>query len=267
MPLLHLVILALIQGVTEFLPVSSSGHLALYPLLTGAPDQGLKLDVAVHVGTLAAVMIYFRADVATAIRGGFRLLRGDIKSPEGSLAFLLIVATIPAVIAGGVISLLHLSEALRSLAVIGWATLIGAGLLWLADRFGRTEKAAADWRLRDAIWMGLSQIFALAPGMSRSGVTMTAARALGYMRVDAARLSMLMSIPVIIAAATLIGGEIAQSGDSALTADAALAALLSFLAALAAIAVFMRMLQNWSMTVFVIYRLALGAVLLVFAYS
>lgn len=267
MPLLHLVILALIQGVTEFLPVSSSGHLALYPLLSGAPDQGLTLDVAVHVGTLAAVMIYFRADVAAAIRGGVRLLGGDVKSPDASLAYLLIIATIPAVIVGGAISFLHLSEAMRSLAVIGWATLIGAGFLWLADHFGREEKVAGGWRLRDAIVMGLAQVLALVPGMSRSGVTMTAARGLGYRRVDAARLSMLMSIPIIIAAAALIGVEIAQSGDSALTADAALAAFLSFLAALAAIAVFMRMLQTWSMTVFVIYRLALSVVLLAIAYS
>lgn len=267
MPLLHLVILAVIQGITEFLPISSSGHLALYPLLTGAADQGLKLDVAVHVGTLAAVMLYFRADVAMAVRGGFRLLGGDARDPGARLALMLVLATIPAVIAGALLSLLDLEEAFRSLRSIAWATIIGGALLWLGDRFGAETKRAEGWRFRDAALMGLAQVAALVPGMSRSGVTVTAARALGYARVDAARLSMLMSIPIIIAAGTLVGLEIAQSGDSALTGDAALAALLSFLAALAAIAVFMRMLRNWSMTIFVIYRFILGAGLLAYVYA
>lgn len=267
MPLLHLVILALIQGVTEFLPISSSGHLALYPLLTGVADQGLALDVSVHIGTLAAVMLYFRADVGAATRGGFRLLRGDAKTPDAALALMLIVATIPAVLVGGLLSALGATEALRSLSVIAWATLIGGALLWLADRYGAQRLDAGQWRLRDALLLGLVQMAALIPGMSRSGVTITGARALGYRRPDAARISMLMSIPVIIAAGCLVGLELAQSGDPALTTDAALAAFLSFLAALAAIALFMKMLQTWSMTVFVLYRFALGAALLMIVYG
>ncbi|QIE55537.1 undecaprenyl-diphosphate phosphatase [Pikeienuella piscinae] len=265
MPLLHLVILALIQGITEFLPISSSGHLALYPLLSGAPDQGLALDVAVHVGTLAAVMLYFRGDVAAAVRGGLGLLRGNVNSQEARLALHLVIATIPAVVAGGALSLFDLTGALRSLQVIAWATILGGVLLWLGDRFGREKKQAGEWRLSDALAMGVAQTFALIPGMSRSGVTITAARALGYIRVDAARLSMLMSIPVIVAAGMLIGIEIAEAGDSALTGDSLIAMLLSFFAALAAIAVFMRMLERWSMTVFVVYRILLGVALLLIA--
>lgn len=267
MPLFHLVVLALIQGVTEFLPVSSSGHLALYPLLTGAADQGLKLDVAVHAGTLLAVMLYFRADVAAAVRGGFRLLRGDTRDEEARLALMLILATIPAVIGGAALSALHLTESFRSLAVIGWATLIGGALLWLADTRGAERIRAEGWSFRDALLMGFAQIAALVPGMSRSGVTITVARALGYKRRDSARLSMLMSIPIIVAAATLIVLELIDSGDVALGLDAALGAVLSFVAALAAIAIFMRMLQNWSMSVFVWYRFALGLVLLFLAYG
>lgn len=267
MPLLHLVILAVIQGITEFLPISSSGHLALYPLLTGATDQGLKLDVAVHVGTLAAVMLYFRADVALAIRGGFRLLGGDARDPGARLALMLVLATIPAVIAGALLSFLDLQEAFRSLESIAWATIAGGALLWLADRFGAEAKPAEGWSFRDAALMGLAQVVSLIPGISRSGITVTTARALGYVRVDAARLSMLMSIPIIIAAGTLVGLEIAQSGDSALTGDAALGALLSFVAALATIAIFMRMLRNWSMTVFAVYRFILGAGLLLYVYA
>lgn len=267
MPLHHLIVLALIQGVTEFLPISSSGHLALYPLLTGAPDQGLEIDVAVHVGALVAVMLYLRAEVAATTRGVFRILRGDLRSEEATLALLLAVATVPAVIAGAALWLLDLSDALRSIAVIGWATLIGGVALQIADQFGGERRRAGEWRLRDAILMGLAQAAALVPGMSRSGVTITAARALGYGRVDAARLSMLMSIPTILAAGTLLSLKLISDGDVDLGLDAAIAAGFSFLSALAAIVIFMRMLQTWSMTVFTVYRLILGAGLLIVAYA
>lgn len=265
MPTIDLLILAIVQGVTEFLPISSSGHLALYPLLTGRADQGLEIDVAVHVGSLAAVLLYFRADATAALRGGFRLIGGDRRHSEAKLALALVIATIPVVIAGLVLSLSGFGGALRSLAVIGWATLIGGGLLWLADR--RSNAVVKKWRLIDALLMGLAQCFALIPGMSRSGVTMTAARALGYERREAARLSMLMSIPTIIAAGVLIARDIMKEGDVALGADAALAAFLAFLAAWASIAFLMRMLATWSMTPFVIYRLALGAFLVILAYA
>ena len=265
MPIIDLAILALMQGLTEFLPISSSGHLALYPLITGRPDQGLEIDVAVHVGSLAAVLLYFRVDVAAAVRGGFRLIGGDARHTEARLALLLILATIPVVIAGGLLAASGAGGALRSLAVIGWATLIGGAVLGLADRVGRAERT--EWGWRDAALMGLAQCLALIPGMSRSGVTMTAARALGLTRVAAARFSMLMSIPTIIAAGVLVAKDMAESGDAALGADAAIAAVLSFFAAWAAIAILMRMLQTWTMTPFVLYRLALGVALLTLAYG
>lgn len=267
MPLFHLVILALIQGVTEFLPISSSGHLALYPILTGEEDQGQTIDVAVHVGTLFAVAIYFRQDVLRVITGLFALIRLDNGSHDARLAILLIASTVPVVITGALLSFSGLSDHLRSVAVIGWATIIFGVALFLADRIGDQSKETRDWRMRDAIAMGLAQVIALVPGASRSGVTMTMARALGYTRIDAARLSMLMSIPTIVAAGTLTSLKLASAGDIALGLDAALAAALAFVAALAALAVMMRMLQTWSMTPFVIYRLILGAILLWVAYA
>ncbi|MEM7525381.1 MAG: undecaprenyl-diphosphate phosphatase, partial [Pseudomonadota bacterium] len=154
-----------------------------------------------------------------------------------------------------------------SLEVIAWATIGGGILLQLADQLAPRRKTADGWLLRDALAMGLAQALALIPGMSRSGVTITAARALGYDRVDAAKLSMLMSIPTIIAAGTLLSLKLVSDGDAALGADAAVAAVLSFIAALVAIAVFMRMLRTWSMTVFTVYRLALGAALLFVVYA
>lgn len=267
MPLFHLIILALIQGVTEFLPISSSGHLALYPILTGGEDQGQVIDVAVHVGTLFAVLIYFRQDVMRVITGLLSLLRLDTRSPEARLAILLIVSTIPVVIAGAALSLSGLNDHLRSIAVIGWTTVIFGIVLYVADKTGDQAKETDDWRLRDAIAMGLAQVIALIPGASRSGVTMTAARALGYRRVDAARLSMLISIPTIIAAGALTSLKLISSGDMALGVDALIAAVFAFIAALLALSLMMRMLRTWSMTPFVIYRLILGVILLWVAYA
>ncbi len=267
MPLFHLVILALIQGVTEFLPVSSSGHLVLYPILTGEQDQGQTIDVAVHVGTLFAVMIYFRRDVLAVTQGLLSLARGRHQTNEARLAILLIVSTIPVVIFGAAISLSGLNDHLRSIAVIGWMTIIWGVALYAADRIGSQTKETGDWRLKDAIWMGVIQVFALIPGASRSGVTMTMARMLGYTRVDAARLSMLMSIPTIIAAGSLTSLKLFASGDASLGLDAGLAAVLAFGAAILALSLMMRMLKSWSMTPFVVYRLILGAILLWIAYA
>ncbi|MEM7269924.1 MAG: undecaprenyl-diphosphate phosphatase [Pseudomonadota bacterium] len=267
MPLFHLVILALIQGVTEFLPVSSSGHLVLYPLLADAPDQGLAIDVAVHVGTLFAVMLYFRRDVGAAIRGLIFMMQGDHQAQESRLALLLILSTIPVVAVGAALSLGGLMDEFRSIAVIGWMTIIWGVALYAADMIGEHRKDTDDWSLPDAVWMGLMQVFSLIPGTSRSGVTMTMARALGYTRVDAARLSMLMSIPTIIAAGGFTTLELILEGDAQLGLDAGLAAVLAFFAAVLSLSFMMRMLRTWSMTPFVIYRLILGVILLSVAYS
>lgn len=267
MPLTQLLILALIQGVTEFLPVSSSGHLILLPSLTGMQDQGQVIDVAVHVGTLFAVILYFRRDVTLAATGTLRLLSGRRDTAGAELAFLLLVATIPVILAGLALKLTGLDDALRSVAVIGWA-MLGFGLvLWWADTRSPTVKTDADWSLRDAIIMGLWQAVALIPGTSRSGITITAARRLGYTRQDGAKLAMLMSIPTIIASGTLLGLEVASTADAAAARDGAIAAAFAFVAALGALALMMRLLRSVSFTPYVIYRIILGAVLLWIAYS
>lgn len=267
MTLLHLAIVALIQGITEFLPVSSSGHLILVPLFFGGADQGQFIDVAVHIGTLGAVILYFRQDVGAAICGVWPMLRGNLNDPGAKLAFLLIVATIPAVLFGLILKLTGLSDAMRGPEVVGWA-MLGFGLvLWWADRRGRTDYKAHAWTLRDAVVMGLWQALALIPGTSRSGITITGARLLGYKREDAARLSMLMSVPIIIASAVLIGGEAATGADAAAWRSGAIAAALAFLSALAALALMMRLLRSTSFTPYVIYRVLLGLVLLGLVYS
>ncbi|MEM7722197.1 MAG: undecaprenyl-diphosphate phosphatase [Pseudomonadota bacterium] len=267
MSLFHLILLALIQGITEFLPISSSGHLVLLPTLTGMADQGQVLDVAVHVGTLGAVILYFWRDVRMGLAGIPRLLTLRIDTPGSKLAFLLMIATIPVMVAGLILHLTGLSEALRSIAVIGWAMLIFGIVLYFADQRGVQANRVEDWTTRHAIIMGLWQAVALIPGTSRSGITITAGRILGYDRESAARLAMLMSIPTIAASGLLLGADLALAPEPGLWRDAALAAIMAFAAALAALALMMRLLRSVSFTPYVIYRCALGIILLWVAYS
>ena len=267
MTLTDVVVLSLIQGITEFLPISSSGHLVLWPLLTGRPDQGVMMDVAVHFGTLVAVCWFFRAEIARLVRGLRDIACGRFATPDARLVWLLALATVPAVVVGLALSVTDAVDALRTLEVIGWATLLGGCLLWLADRVGPERRGDAGWSLRDAVLMGLAQALALVPGTSRSGITMTAARALGFERTAAARIALLMAVPVILAASTLELADLAAEPASGPLWHLALGAVLSGLAALGALTLMFRMFSgNWTMGVFALYRLVLGAVLLGLAY-
>ena len=264
-PFHHLAVIAVVQGITEFLPVSSSGHLVLIPAAAGWADQGLVLDVAVHAGTLAAVVVYFRRDLGRVLAGAMGIGRGGRRAGR-ALGLRLAVSAVPALAAGGAIAALAPSV-FRDPAIVGWTTLGFGIVLYAADRFGMTMRRVADMSLRDAVVIGLAQALALVPGTSRSGITMTAARFLGYERTEAARFSMLMSVPVIAAAALAAGWELARRGDAVVAADAVLAAALSFATALAAIAALLALLRRTSFTPFAIYRVLLGAALLGWLYS
>lgn len=266
-PLFHLLLVAIIQGLTEFLPVSSSGHLILLPALSGMEDQGQTIDVAVHVGTLFAVVLYFWADVKVAAGGLTRLARGKVDTPGAFLALCLVIATGPVILVGLILSATGLNDMMRSMAVIGWTMLIFGIVLYLADQKGPSTRDAGGWTLKHALIMGLWQAVALIPGTSRSGITITGARFLGYKREDAAKLSMLMSIPTIIASGSLLGLEVAADANWQLLVDGAIAALFAFVAALAALVLMMRLLKSVSFTPYVIYRIVLGVILLMLAYS
>lgn len=266
MPLFQILLVAAIQGLTEFLPVSSSGHLILLPNLTGLDDQGQAIDVAVHLGTLGAVVLYFWADVRTALSGVGDLARGRT-TPAARLTLGLVLATIPVVLFGLVLKVTGLDENLRSITVIGWTMLIFGIVLYWADRKGTLDKEFDDWSFRHALIMGLWQAVALLPGTSRSGITISAARLLGYAREDAARLSMLMSIPTILASGVLLGAEVAVNADAGVARDGAIAAVFAFITALLALWGMMRLLKFVSFTPYVIYRLGLGAILLWIAYG
>lgn len=265
MSMTQIFLLAIIQGVTEFLPVSSSGHLNLLHGLTDLPDQGIIIDVAVHAGTLLAVMIYFRHDVLRLLHGGIEILspQSTEKPSENKFAAIqIIIATLPILPVGALLVLTGWIDLLRDPKVVAWATIIFALPLFLADHFRQSNISVAATGWRGAAIIGCAQIFALIPGASRAGVTITAARTLGCTRHDAARFSMLLSIPVIVIFAGLGLMDLLVAGDLTLMGNAALAAVLAAATALVSIHLFMKMTAKLSLLPFVLYRLVLGASLL-----
>ncbi len=266
MPIFHLLLLSLIQGITEFLPISSSGHLLLFHKLVSTPDgaaMDLLFDIAVHVGTLLAVLIYFRRDVARMFFGILPLLSGRWHHEGARLNLLILVGSVPVIAAGFV---LHWFDPLwlRQSWILATATIIFGVVLWWADAYGAVlekQKTVDELSFRDAILIGLAQVLALIPGTSRSGVTMSAALFAGYSRVEAARYSLLLSIVAISGAGLLGGLDVLKADSLDLTLDVAIAMILSCVSALIAIAVMMRWLARQSFKIFAIYRIVLGLVL------
>jgi len=263
--LYHILILALVQGITEFLPISSSGHLILTSQVLGWPDQGLNIDIAVHIGTLFAVMLYFWRDVWLMVRGSMLLVTGR-DGPGARLTLYIVIATIPVIIVGFLAKDV-IETTLRSAEIIAWTTFGYAVVLWLADRFGLTVRKIEHMRWRGALLIGLMQVLALVPGTSRSGITMTAARLLGMERPDAARFSMLLAIPTILGAGVLGAIDLYRAGDLVVGRDAVIAAGLSFVFAMVAIWALMQWLRRASFTPFVLYRFALAAGLFYWVYA
>jgi undecaprenyl-diphosphatase len=258
---LQVIILAIVQGLTEFLPISSSGHLVLVPYLFEWTDQGLAFDVAVHFGSLVAVCIFFREDIASLLAGGRQVVTGNVKTPESRMALAIALGTVPAALAG-LFFASWIEQNLRDPAVIVY-TLAGYGILMaLADRFGRRERNMASVGLKDALIIGCAQALALIPGTSRSGVTITAARFLGFERSDAARFSFLLSAPVILLAAAYKFFELISGGEPVAWGQLALGALVSCVVAYISIEFFMRVVTRIGLAPFAIYRLILAAVIL-----
>lgn len=265
MPLAQIIVLALIQGITEFLPISSSGHLIIAPLLMGWHDQGLLTDMVTNVGTVLAVIIYFWRDVVRILRGTLQLVqRAD--TADARLAFHIMVGSVPIFAVGLVMKLLHLDDLIRSPTLVAVNAIVFGILLYAADAYGLFRRTMADMNWKAASIIGLAQAFALSPGTSRSGVTMTAGRALGFTRPEAARFSFLLSIPANGAASILVIGDAVKSGQP-MTLDVVMTGLLTFFIALGTISVLMRLVRSMSFLPFVIYRVMLGGALLGLIYS
>jgi len=257
---LQAVVLALVQGLTEILPISSSGHLILVPWVFGWQDQGLAFDVAVHVGTLAAVIAYFRADVVVYWNAFWRSLARRALDAEGRVAWALAIGTVPAAVAGLLLEDL-VAGALRSPKTVAFTTIFYGLVLLAADRWGRKQRDERSVSLRDGLLIGAAQALALIPGTSRSGITMTAGLALGLDRTGAARFAFLLAIPVIAAAGLLEGVQLVRSPDPVDWTGLGIGMTVAALAAYACIHYFLRFIQRIGMWPFVLYRLALGAVL------
>ena len=262
---LQAIYLALLQGLTEFLPISSSAHLILLPKMLGWEDQGLAFDVAVHVGTLAAVVAYFRHDVTRLLLAWLQSCVRRQLTPDAQLAWFVILGTLPVAVAG---LLLHdvIEVYLRSPLVIALAT-IGFGLLLgLSDWRGRQVRSEAGLKFSDVVWIGLAQVLALIPGTSRSGITMTAALALGLTRSAAARFSFLLSIPVILMAGSYESLQLVQQAEPVAWGPIALGTGVAAISAYLCIHFFMQLIDRVGMLPFVVYRLLLGVALLLMFY-
>ncbi len=268
MPILHAIVLGLVQGLSEFLPISSSGHLLLTRWFLGwenQPDDVAKaFGVALHFGTFVAVVLYFRSDLVSYVREGVRLLwsRERPIDTDGRIAWLLVVATVPAALVGALFED-WIDARLGTPVPIAISLILFGVLLWWADR-AAGRRSVESFRTRDALIVGAAQALALNPGTSRSGITMTAARRIGFDRDAAVRLSFLMSLPVIAGAVVLkVGGLIIDGVPEGLLTPMIVGVLTSFVSGLLAVWGTLRLVRTRSFTPFVVYRVALGALVLV----
>ncbi|MCB1863193.1 MAG: undecaprenyl-diphosphate phosphatase [Gammaproteobacteria bacterium] len=264
MDTIQIFILSLVQGITEFLPISSSAHLILTPRIFGYHDQGLAFDVAVHLGSLLAVVGYFRADLARILHDFFfSLTANGIPTKASQMAWMIILATVPVVIIGGIFKSLVETD-LRSTLVIAITTVVFGILLYWFDITGKRSRDEYTVNWQDALVIGLFQALAIIPGTSRSGITMTAGLMLGLTREAASRFSFLLAIPTILMSGALVTLDLVQSDLPVMWHDLLLGAALSFVSAYLCIHFFLKLIEKLGMLPFVIYRLLLGGVLFVF---
>jgi undecaprenyl-diphosphatase len=257
-------VLGIIQGLSEFLPISSSAHLTLVPWLLGWEDPGLAFDVALHFGTLLAVLWYFRMEWLTLIRAAFGITTGRIETPEKRKVVYLIIATIPGAI-GGLILQSKAESAFRSPQIIAIALIVLGTLLWIVDKFVDQRRILGEMRWVDSLLIGLSQVIALIPGVSRSGATITTARGLRFDREAAAEFSFLMSMPIIAAAVILEGPKALHQGG--LTNELMSGVVASAISGWLAISILMRYVSRHSYGIFAAYRILLGIAVLAVVYA
>lgn len=266
MSIIEIIILSVIQGLTEFLPISSSGHLILVPKILGWSDQGLEMDVAVHLGTLMSVLLYFRRDVSSMIIetvayifSGFRKTR---LTDSARLGLVIAVATIPAVILGFTLKKLGI-DLVRHVWIIATTSIVFGLILYLADR-QRQDLSMGQMTFGRGLVVGFAQALALIPGTSRSGICLTAARFMGFDRTSSAKFAFLLSIPSILGAGLLTAVDAVKAGQNLLTQDFFLAIVMSFLVGLMAIHFMLVFLNRHGVWIFTLYRVLLGIILFLF---
>ena len=249
----EILILATIQGISEFLPVSSTAHLVLFSQYYEFSNQNLLIDISLHLGSLIAIIFYFRKDLFNFVQNKSFLIK-------------IILGTIPIIPVGYILYQTGLINHLRSLEVIGWMSLIFAILLYISDKFKITKKIDIEFTNRSAIIIGLFQILALIPGVSRSGITITSGRLLGFSRFDSAKISFFLSIPTLGAASLLGIYSIYKEGSTELNFLAIIAVIFSFIFSYFTIALFLNFIKKFSLNVFIIYRIILSLFILAVVY-
>ena len=249
----EILILSIIQGVSEFLPVSSAAHLILVSKYYAFQNQNLLIDICLHLGSLIAIIIYFRADLFNFINNRKFLIK-------------IFIATIPIIPAGYLFYKTGLINLLRNLEVVGWSTLLFGILLYISDKKEISKKIENNFTNKSAIYFGLFQVLALIPGVSRSGITITAGRMLGFNRFDSAKISFLLAIPALIAASALGIYNIYKEGSAELNFLAIIAVIFSFIFSYITIALFLNFIRKFTLKVFVIYRIILAFLLLAIVY-
>ena len=250
---IEIFILSLIQGVSEFLPVSSSAHLVLFSKYYEFNNQNLLIDISLHLGSLIAIIFYFRRDLFNFVQNKSFLIK-------------IILGTIPIIPVGYILYKTELINFLRSLEVIGWMSLIFGILLYISDKFDITKKIDTEFTNSSAIIIGLFQVLALIPGVSRSGITITSGRLLGFSRFDSAKISFFLSIPTLGAASLLGIYNIYKEGSAELNFLAIIAVIFSFIFSYFTIVLFLNFIKKFSLNVFVIYRIILSLFILAVVY-
>jgi undecaprenyl-diphosphatase len=265
MSFIQIVVLALIQGITEYLPISSSGHEILVPALTGWPDQGVLTDAITNLGTLLATIVFFWRDVINMFWGLIDLIKRRV-TYNSKLITNVMIASIPITILGLIFHLTKLDAHLRLPIVVAINSILFGLFLFAADEYGLKRNKIGDITPKTALFFGLAQMLALSPGTSRSGVTMTAGRAMGFLRTDAARFSFLMAIPANAEGSIIKIGQ-ALKDHQAITFPMILCGVLTFFVGLGTVTFLMRLIRSQSFLPFVIYRVILGGILLGMIYS
>ena len=249
----EILILATIQGISEFLPVSSAAHLVLFSHYYEFSNQNLLIDISLHLGSLIAIIFYFRKDLFNFVQNKSFLIKISL-------------GTIPIIPVGYILYQTGLINSLRSLEVIGWMSLIFGILLYISDKFKITKKIDIEFTNRSAIIIGLFQILALIPGVSRSGITITSGRLLGFSRFDSAKISFFLSIPTLGAASVLGIYNIYKEGSTELNFLAIIAVIFSFIFSYFTIALFLNFIKKFSLNIFIIYRILLSLFILALVY-
>jgi len=251
--MIEIFILALIQGITEFLPVSSSSHLIIFSNYLNFQNESLTIDVCVHIGSFFAVLAYFHKDIFNFIENKKLLIK-------------IVLSSIPVMILGFLLVQTNIIQELRNLKIIGWTTIIFGILLFISDKFNLEKSIEKNFSFQSAIIIGLFQMMSLIPGVSRSGITITAARLLNFKRYDSAKISFLLSIPTLAAVSVFGLNDLISSKSLNFTILNLTAILFSFICSLITIKYFLKFIKRFSLNLFVIYRIILGLILLVLAY-